>query len=124
MKLFSLNPYTILAAAVSAVALLLSIYFYGVHVGNVSSKLDCEKRVAAIMKQIEDHNREIDRINREWQSRIDALAEKYAAQLAEEEKQNEELSNRINDYEAQLGQVNDDCRIDQSDLDRVLGHSR
>lgn len=120
-KLFSLNPYTIAGAALGAVLVVSSTYFYGVSVGSTSAKLACEKRVAVILKDIADKNAEIERINKDWQARIDALADQYNTKLADEEKQNAELETRVTEYETKLGEVSADCRIDQRDLDSVRG---
>ena len=77
--------------------------------------------MAAILKQIDDKNKAIEKLNADWQARIDALADQYNNQLADEEKQNADLEARVREYETKLGEGAADCRIDQHDLDSVRG---
>ena len=118
MKLLSLNPWAIIGVLAAVGAAVGSSFLYGVNVGGTAADLRCEKRMAAIMRDLEDKKAEVERINKEWQARIDALDDSYLRTLAEENREDAELEKRIADYEQTLAERRD-CRLTDDDISRV-----
>jgi hypothetical protein len=123
IRLLSVNPWVVVAVLVTAAAAAVSVFFYGVNVGGLSAKLACEKRVASVMKQIDEKNREIDRINEAWARAIELVQENYNASLAKEAAYNDALEKRIADFETSI-KPGDPCTITDADLSSVRSDAR
>jgi hypothetical protein len=120
IRLLSTNPWVIIGVLGALTASHLGAFFYGSHVGSSVEQVACDKRVNAISAAIDEKNKEIARLNDAWQKAIAAVQDVYNADLAKAEAEQAALEKRITDYEQTLADT-PDCRIDQSDLDRVRG---
>lgn len=120
LKLLSVNPWVVVGVLVTLAAAAVGIFAYGVNVGGNAAELACERRVAAILRDYEDKKAEVERLNKEWQARIDALDDAYNKLLVEENKSDAEREKRIEEYERTLAAV-DGCTVTDDDLGRVRG---
>lgn len=118
-----LNPYVALAGLAAVLSILMGTFFYGVNVGGNSAKLACEKRVAKILFELADEKAKIEKINSDWQDRVNNVADQYNKRLIEEAKQNDELEQKVADFEQELATLpaGNSCTITQSDIDRLRG---
>ena len=116
-----LNPWVGLAILVGLVASHLFVFVYGNRVGSSFEKVACEKRVTVIKDQINEKNKEIERLNSAWEKAIALVQDTYNNEITKSEQETADLESKVAGYEI-LIQNDTDCHIGQSDLDRVRVH--
>jgi len=114
--MFGINPWALLIAGASALALLAGAYFYGRSDGAAHEALACETRVAKLQGEYDVQAKRIDELNKQWQATLDAFVEQEAERAKDRQAELDDANTKVDEYVSKLADSKKLCVLDDTDV--------